>query len=276
MQPDRASAEPPARPGAAPMAPGPARAAEPPAAPTEAEPAQELGAEADTQRAPRGARHTAAAHTVQRAAARKARVANRMLGAGRTPREAQGPVAEARRNRRVLRRSATRWLRMDSCLLVNQSARDQPSWPKRACSRPREVDYCSRQARGAELVRRIAKEAARGAALRTVAGPLAVVRPRQAREGAVEAEREGRHEPAQAEPLRPMDCRKTGKTCWWAGSRRRTACTRSCEKLPSSSYGALTCASLAPGSIPVLPRHYAAKGRRMCSETIGGGAPRLI
>jgi hypothetical protein len=40
-------------------------------------------------------------------------------------------------------------------------------------------------------------------------------------------------------PPRPTDCRTTGKTCWWAGSRRRTAYTRSCEKLPSSSCAAL-------------------------------------
>ena len=94
--------------------------------------------------------------------------------------------------------------------------------------------------------------AVRGAVPRTVAGQLVeeALRPKLAQVVAVAVvAREGRREQAAA-LLRPMDCRKTDRICWWAGSRRRTACTRSCEKLPSSSYAALAYASLHRGAYP--------------------------
>src|SRR6185369_4415829 len=171
-------------------------------------------------------------------------------------------------------RSAKRSRQRDSCPRGSQSARGRPRARPQTRWHQREADCCSMRAREVEpdrkgLDRAAAKLEARAAAPRRAAGQLAEGHPRPARAGAVAAaEREGRHEQAEAQLLLPTDCRKTGKTCWWAGSRRRTACTRSCEKLPSSSYGALTCASLAPGSIPVLLRHYAVKGGRTGSETI--------
>ena len=281
MPTDHASADPTVRSAAALMGRRPAQPEEPPAAPTEAERVPGP-AEADDTRAARAlpeAGHTGAARTGPPAAAlRTALAASCMPGAGHT-RQTERRRAAARRNPEARRQLAKRWHQTDSCPLGSQNARGRRP---QAHSHQREADCCSTRARAAERGpkgrdRVAAKREAQAAALRKPAGRLAEGRPRRTRERAVAAaEREGRHEQAEAQLLRPRDCRRTGKTCWWAGSRRRTACTRSCEKLPSSSYGAQTCASLAPGSIPVLLRHYAVKGGGMCSETIPAGTLRLI
>jgi len=218
----------------------PARPEEPPAAPTEAERVPGPAEADDTQRAlalPVAGR-TGAAHTRPPAAAlRTALAASCMPAVGHT-RQAERPRAAARRNPEARLQLAKRWHRTDSCPLGSQTARGRPPQGR---SHQREVDCCSTRGRGVERApkgpdRAAAKRAAQAAARRTAAGLLAEGRPRRTLEGAVAAaEREGRHEQAEAQRLRPTDCRRTGKTCWWAGSRRRTACTRSCEKLPSSS-----------------------------------------
>ena len=83
--------------------------------------------------------------------------------------------------------------------------------------------------RAAAVVARVA-----AGARRMVAAAVALPMPALAPVVAAELEQA-------AQLPRPRGCRKTGKTCCRAGSRRRTAYTRSCEKLPSSSYAAPTC-----------------------------------
>jgi hypothetical protein len=280
---DRASGAPTGRSDGAPTGRQPTRPVEPPAAPTEAVRVPELVGAADMQSVParRVAARTAEVHMGQPAAALHTPLAASCTRAEGHKRPMERRVA-ARHSPEGRLPLAKPWHQTDSSPLGNRSARDRPRARPQTRSHQREGDRCSTPVPEVEPERKApdlvaAKRAARAAALHKAVEQPPAARPRRKRVGAVAlAVREGRHELAEAQLLRPMDCRKTGKTCWWAGSRRRTACTRSCEKLPSSSYGALTCASLAPGSIPVLPRHYAAKGGGMCSETIRAEALSLI
>jgi X-X-X-Leu-X-X-Gly heptad repeat protein len=198
----------------------------------------------------RAGAHTlrAGAHTLRAGAAHMAPVPRRSLARGRRRRRAG--LAAARRNRVAGHRPWARpWLRMDSCLRVSRSARDQPGVPGQShpdrrgagCSKPAQAAERSRDSGELEAVARLAIARA-VAARRTAAEPAATV-PKPARVGAAAAAARGeaRRDREGALPRRPKGCRRTGKTCWWAGSRRRTACTRSCEKLPSSSYAPLTC-----------------------------------
>jgi len=125
------------------------------------------------------------------------------------------------------------WRRMDSYPRASQSERDPQQVPR---SRLDLEDRDSKQV-AAERRKQGAGAAvvatAELAVARTAAGRAPVVVPKQA---PAALERAGeRRKPAEELPRRPADCRKTGRICWWAGSSRRTACTRSCEKLPSSS-----------------------------------------
>lgn len=187
-------------------------------------------------RALQAAKRMREAHTALRAARRTARAVSCTRAEDHKPRAERRQVA-ALRSLEDHQRSAKRWHQTDSCPPVSQSVRDRPKMYQ-----PEEAGRCSTRAPGGEhdprgRDRAAAKREERRAVLRTAVELLAEARPKRTPEGAVAAEQEGRCEQAEAQLLRPMDCRKTGKTCWWAGSRRRTACTRSCKKLPSSSYG---------------------------------------
>src|SRR5882724_9651076 len=65
-----------------------------------------------------------------------------------------------------------------------------------------------------------------------VAVPMPVPAAAQPPEVAARERAGERRRPAEELPRRPAECRNTSRICWWAGSSRRTACTRSCEKLP--------------------------------------------
>ena len=64
-------------------------------------------------------------------------------------------------------------------------------------------------------------------------------------------ERAGEHRTPVGQLPWPTGSRRTGKTCWWAGSRRRTACTRSCENSRARAVPR-SLARLSAGSIPVF------------------------
>jgi len=200
-------------------------------------------------RPPGAAAHMQAAHTERERAARRspAVVRNRQAVPPVTARQSQAA------GRRV--RSAKPWRRTDSCPRASQSGRDQPreleqnplhrlagEVPRPAVpgverSPARVVRAVAANAH-APADRRIAAEGARQVAelpkpaQAVLAGRVA----RLARAGDCRSR-------AGELPQRPKGCRKTGKTCWWAGSTRRTAYTRSCEKLPSSSCAPHTCAA---------------------------------
>ena len=202
-----------------------------------------------------------AAHTPLPGVARKAQPAeaHRRLAALRAERRSR--VADRRRS------PDQRWRRTGSCLRANRSAREpvQNRDQQGAGSRPelaaaqarhRQVDG-GRRGGPATVARRPEDRNAVGRAQARRAesptrrpGEAALVAPRRA---------EARRTQAGELPQRPKDYRKIGKTCWWAGSTRRTACTRSCEKLPSSSCAPLTCAAKRREHTR-FPRHYAVKG----------------
>lgn len=261
---DRASEEPRGRSDA----PQTARRAEALAEPTEAaraagadKPAQprQRRAAGRTPAARRRARRAVARKRARRAAARK-RAARRSRGARRGAR--RRPSREPRssavsRRTRQRPRWAKRSRQTDSCLLGIQSARDPIQRRAQSCSPQRAAGCCSTQARAVEHCQNrrhlgSARRAVQEAVPRMVVGRLVqeAVHPTQAQVVAVAVVERGERRAQAAALLRPMDCRKTDKTCWWAGSTRRTACTRSCEKLPSSSYAALACASLHRGAYP--------------------------
>ena len=183
--------------------------------------------------------------TARRVAARTARGPLRSLVGVRNLAE---PPAVARRNQALLPPSAKPWLRMDSSPQARQTGRalrglsgqryrDQLSsgcWRSTgvagAAGRRHPVEGAAAKL-GAGRRTQVEQAAAPGATKRPEAGVAAA------------AEREARRDQEGELPRRPTGYRRTDKTCWWAGSTRRTACTRSCEKLPSSGCAALTCAT---------------------------------
>jgi len=160
----------------------------------------------------------------------------------RSPEEVRRPRPEGAAASRTpaagRRHSAWPWHRTDSCLRVRRSGRAQQLRPRQSHRHPRWVDWGARAERAAEHSRgrldraAVARVAARAARHIAVRRGLLAARARRERVGVAEAAREGRRVRQGELPRRPMGCRRTGKTCWWAGSMRRTACTRSCEKLP--------------------------------------------
>ena len=184
-------------------------------------------------------RRQAVADRARQAGARTPRVLRRGLGRRRQRAEL---LVLARRTRVAVPPWARPSPRTDSCPRANRSGRDPPLAREKShraqrgagCSNPDQVGGRSREAPDRGLAEGAA--AARAAARRSAGwgAPPARALPTRERAGAAAA-REGEL------PRRLTGCRKTGKTCWWAGSRRRTACTRSCEKLPSSSDASLTC-----------------------------------
>jgi len=207
-------------------------------------------AAAHTAAAHTAAAHTAAAHTERERAARRSPAVARNRQAV-TPVTAPQSQAAGRRLR-----SAKPWRRTDSCLRASQSGRDQPRElaqsplgrlagvnPRPArlgvVRSPAPVDRAAvAKARGLEDRRTVAGEAREAGVLPKP------VRAAPAGERVVRLAQRGDCRSRAGElPQRPKGCRKKGKTCWWAGSTRRTAYTRSCEKLPSSSCAPHTCAA---------------------------------
>jgi len=215
----------------------------------------------------------------RRAAARTARGLLRSRVGGR--KLAERP-AVALRTPVALQQWAKPWLRMDSSPQARQSGR-----VRRGRSGQRRRDQprsgCWRSTAGAAGVAGAAarRRPVEGAAAnprarrRTQAEPgAAAAVPKRPEAGvAAAAERAARRGQEGELPRRPMGYRRTDKTCWWAGSTRRTACTRSCEKLPSSAVPRSR-ARPSAASIPALPHHYAVKGgKRVQTHGALGQAP---
>ena len=202
---------------------------------------------ADTRRAQAVAGTRAVERTLRRAAARTPQALRRSPVASRRL-QAELPGA-APRSLRVGLPLEKPSLQTDSCLRVSRSARDRRE-VRGQNHRDRQGVGCSTQAL-AVVRSRLGTDplaAARRQGMRVLRKwaereLLAAAAPKRERAALAEAEREQRPEREGELPRRLTGCRRTDKICWWAGSRRRTACTRSCEKLPSSSYAALTCAA---------------------------------
>lgn len=189
-------------------------------------------------------------------AARRPRAAGRDSPPG-VDRSWPAERAGAHRTRAGARRPrnpARPWLRMDSC------PRETQSGPARARTHRDQAGARARQRAGARP------------ADHTQAPAQEVPPAARAEQGAGRTQL-GRELPAEAHPMRApaavagapgerrmragglprrADCRRTGKTCWWAGSTRRTACTRSCENSRARAVPR-TRARPSAASIPVLP-----------------------
>lgn len=221
---------------------------------------------ADTERAQAALRKRGVGHRAQALAARTARAPRRSPAEGRRPPRAEGQ-AQARRMA-LHPRWAKPWLQTDSCLPGSRSGHDP--LPVQGRNRPDPLDLDANLRAGersqARVVRPVAAIAAPVAGARLGAAELPK-RVRGPAPVAVTAAREERRDRAEGLPRRPMGCRRTGKTCWWADSRRHTACTRSCENSRARAMPR-SLARPSAGSIPVLLHHYAVIGDPTRAETM--------
>ncbi len=251
-------------------------------------------AEADTRRVRAAAHRQAelrmqAEHTAPVAVAHKARpvAAHRARALGRSP-----PVADHRPRAELLaaalrsplvdrRTLAKQWRQTGSCLPASRSERDQPEARGRShqdllAERPKRVREVARSP--APAARAVAANCPAPVARRRAAEPLPVAalpRRERAEVAAAAAARVEHHDQARELLRRLTGCRRTSKICWWAGSRRRTACTRSCENSRARAVPR-SLARPSVGSIPVLLHHYAVKGGPTRGATPAPRNPRWL
>jgi hypothetical protein len=215
------------------------------------------------------AAHTRAAHTPLGAAPGTRPAEGRSRPAeGRSRPAAQAALPRSQAAARPQRSPARPWHRTDSCPQESRNARE------RARRHPGRVGPATRQgavlragcmpALAERAAAKVAQAAGRTAGQRRAGHPTPEL---QAEPPAREA---GRRMRAAALPRR-AGCRKTGKTCWWADSKRHTACTRSCVNSRARAMPR-TLARPSASSIPALP--HSTQLKACGSVPKQAGAPR--